>query len=284
MNNRNRLYGSHLSIRKGYAAAAQEAVRQSAGAFQYFPKNPRSLAPKVFDRQDTMRCATICEANGIVSVAHSAYPCNLASEEDAVRERTALSLLNDLDIAEACGSIGVVVHFGIYKGPDLLQGYRNIIDTLNQVTRSWNGKAQLLIENQAGDHAIMGTTFDELAQIRSLSEHPTRIGFCLDTCHLFASGVWNGENDAAWALAAEKLGVMEHIKAVHFNDSLYKSGMRRDRHARLGEGEIGLAGLKWVLGLPTLQQTPFILETAADASGAHDVQLMRMKEWGAAHD
>lgn len=273
-------YGSHLSIRKGYAAAVKEAQRLGAGAFQYFPKNPRSLAPKAFDRTDAARCSLLSRGTGIVSIAHSPYPCNLASEDEGVRERTVLSLLNDLEIAEACGSLGVVVHFGIYKGPDILQGYRNIIASLDRVTSDWSGRAKLLIENQAGDHANMGTTFEELAQIRSLSRNPERIGFCLDSCHLFASGVWNGEADAAWAETAEKLGVMREIAAVHFNDSLFPSGSRRDRHAQIGSGRIGEAGLRWLLTLPALREAPFVLETASDEDGTHTAQLKTMHDWG----
>ncbi|AJY77991.1 endonuclease IV [Paenibacillus beijingensis] len=273
-------YGSHLSIRKGYAAAVKEAQRLGAGSFQYFPKNPRSLAPKTFDRTDAGRCASLSRSLRIVSVAHSPYPCNLASEDDGVRKRTVLSLLNDLDIAEACGSVGVVVHFGIYKGPDILQGYRNIIAALDEITSNWNGSAKLLIENQAGDHANMGTTFEELAQVRNLSRNPERIGFCLDSCHLFASGVWKGDPDAKWAETAEKLGVLREIAAVHFNDSLFPSGSKRDRHAQIGSGLIGEAGLRWLLTLPALREAPFVLETAPDGDGTHKAQLKTMQEWG----
>jgi len=276
------LYGCHVSTRGGYLAAAVRAEAQGAKSFQYFPKNPRTLAVKAFDRPNALRCAAYCAERGLQSIAHSPYPTNLAAPDADQRSRNVLSLLNDLDIAEACGSIGVVVHFGIYKGVDPLTGYQSIIAALNEVTDRWNGAAKLLIENQAGDHAFMGTTFEELATVRGLCKHPERIGFCLDTCHLFASGGWNGEPDAAWLAKAADTGVLPHIAAVHFNDSMYDSGQRKDRHAAIGAGRIGEQGLRWLLQAPELANVPFVLETPTEGAESHKQQLERMERWGTA--
>ena len=207
--------GSHVSIRGGYKEAAVRARAIGGTAFQFFPKNPRSLGVKAFDRADAEKCAAYCRDHGIVSIAHSPYPVNLAAESAEQRARTMESLLNDLAIAEACGAAGVVVHFGIYKGADPLAGYRLILETLNAALGHWNGAAKLLIENQAGDHAPMGMTFEELVQIRRLCAYPDKIGYCLDTCHLFASGVWDGRNEAEWAARARELGYFDHLTAVH---------------------------------------------------------------------
>ncbi|MCQ6560159.1 deoxyribonuclease IV [Paenibacillus mendelii] len=274
--------GCHVSTRGGYLEAAKRASRLYAEAYQYFPKNPRSLARKVIDQTDAGRCAAYCGEHGIVSIAHSPYPTNVAAEDPQQRERTAESLLNDLAIAEACGSIGVVVHFGVYKGKDPLEGYRNAVKTLSAVTAQWDGNAKLLIENQAGEHTFMGTTMEELAQIRSLCHAPHKIGFCLDTCHLFASGVWDGSPEAAWLETAVRLNVMEHILAIHLNDSVHPSGAKRDRHAVIGEGYIGEAGLRWLLQHPLLRDVPFILETPAGVDGTHKAQLELVRKWGGA--
>ncbi|NBD23476.1 deoxyribonuclease IV [Paenibacillus glycinis] len=272
--------GVHVSTRGGYREAAKRAAAYGAEAYQYFPKNPRSLTVKPFDRGEANRCAEYCASRGIVSIAHSPYPTNIASEDADHRERTAMSLLNDLDIAEACGSLGVVVHFGVYKGPDPLEGYRNAVLTLSAVARQWDGKAKLLIENQAGEHTFMGTTMEELAQIRSLCADNDKIGFCLDTCHLFASGVWDGRPDAPWMDKAIELGVIGHLSAVHLNDSLYPCGEKRDRHAVIGEGCIGGAGLTWLLGHPLLADTPFVLETPSGTDGTHHGQLELIRRMG----
>jgi deoxyribonuclease-4 len=271
--------GCHVSIRGGYAQAAVRAAGLGCGAFQYFPKNPRAIGVKAFDRIDARRCAEHARERGIVSVAHAPYPVNLAAERPDLRGRMAASLLNDLEIAEACGSIGVVVHFGVYKGADPLAGYRLIIEALNAVLDQWHGTAKLLIENQAGDHAPMGTTLEELVQIRRLSAHPDRIGFCLDTCHLFASGEWNGRNEAEWLVRARKLGYLDHLAVVHVNDSAYGSGLRKDRHAPLGEGRIGAEGFRRLFAIPELRRLPAVLETPETAEWSHVRQMRLLREW-----
>ena len=194
-----------------------------------------------------------------------------------MRERTALSLLNDLDIAESCGSLGVVVHFGIHKGADPLEGYRLMIATLDSITGRWDGSCRLLIENQAGNHGSMGMTLEELIQIRALCREPDKLGFCLDSCHLFASGVWDGSSDPNWYRNLSANGMLPLVKAIHFNDSVYVMGSRRDRHARIGEGHIGEDGLKWLLH--AFADRPVVLETALGADGTHRDQLGLMRKW-----
>ncbi|WP_391572022.1 deoxyribonuclease IV [Cohnella sp.] len=270
--------GSHVSTRRGYRAAAEHAAAIGGDCFQYFPKNPRTLQPKAFDRGDAERCAVWCRERGILSIGHGPYPVNPASEGEVSRSM-ALCTLNDLQIAEACGSIGVVVHFGTYKGEDRLQGYRNVIQWINSVTALWHGKAQILLENQAGDHGPMGTTPEELTQIRSLAEHPDKIGFCLDTCHLYASGEWKQGRWGAFAERARDLGLWEHVRAVHLNDSLHESGSRKDRHAPIGEGRIGQAQFEELLGTPELRNVPLIMETPAGTDGTHREQVKLVRRW-----
>ncbi|RXZ81868.1 deoxyribonuclease IV [Paenibacillaceae bacterium] len=271
--------GSHVSIGGGYLQAAKSALAQGGRAFQYFPKNPRSLLVKRFDPADAAHCARFCHEHQMASIAHSPYPTNLAVEDAARLQATVASLLNDLHIAEACGSVGTVVHFGIYKGSDPLQGYKNIIHCLNETLAQWEGRAKLLIENQSGEHARMGMTFEELAQIRALTRYPERIGYCLDTCHLLASGVWDGQPDMNWLDRARTTGVLEHLGAVHLNDSLYPSGSYRDRHAVIGEGHIGTEALIAFLAIPEVRSVPIVLETPKGKDGTHKAQIDLLNEW-----
>lgn len=253
--------GCHISIRQGYAGAARIASAIGASAFQYFPKNPRGLSVKAFDAGDAAECGAICRTHGIRSIAHTTYATNLAAE-GAIREATIRSLRNDLEIAEACGSDGVVVHFGKWRaGADPLAGYRVIISALNETLAGWEGSAKLLIENQAGEGTSVGATLEELCTIRNLSSRPDCIGFCLDTCHLFASGVWDGTNWQSVAENGRRLGFWEHLGAVHLNDSAHPSGSRRDRHANIGQGAIGAAAFAEVLRTPELSGIPVVLET-----------------------
>lgn len=271
--------GSHVSIRGGYKEAAVRALALGGTAYQFFPKNPRSLGVKPFDRNDAARCAAYCRERGLVSIAHAPYPVNLAADDATQRMRTVESLRNDLEIAEACGAAGVVVHFGIYKGPAILEGYRLIIGMLNEVLEGWGGAAKLLLENQAGDHAPMGTTFEELVQIRRLCAYPDKIGYCLDTCHLFASGVWDGGNEAVWADHARSLGYLDELVAVHANDSRYPSGDRKDRHAIIGEGCIGKDAFRRLLAVPEIRRAALVLETPEAAGRTHRDQITLLRAW-----
>lgn len=247
-------------------------------AFQYFPKNPRSLAVKHFDRRDAEACAGYCERNGLLSVAHSSYLTNLAAEGSGLKSAIALSLLNELDIAESCGSIGLVVHFGKFKGTDTLQGYKNILQLLNDILNRWNGQTLLLIENQAGSGSRMGMEMEELVQIRSLSADPQRIRFCLDTCHLFASGVWNRNNWDELLQRGEQTGFFSQVKAVHMNDSAFPSGSHRDRHANIGRGHIGDEAFQIFLRSPFLQGVPLILETPVTSSYTYENEMEHIRK------
>jgi deoxyribonuclease-4 len=274
--------GSHVSTRYGYRKAAEYAVAIGGKSFQYFPKNPRTLEPKIFNTDDAQKCASWCSVNEVVSIAHGPYPVNPAAVGESA-QRMALCTLNDLEIAEACGSVGVIVHFGSDKGKDPLQGYRNVIQWINSVTALWNGKARILLENQAGDHGPMGTTPEELVQIRSWIDQPDKVGFCLDTCHLFASGEWRQGEWKAFAERARSLGYWENVQAIHLNDSRYPSGARKDRHARIAEGWIGKEGFLDLLSTPELQGIPLVLETPAGEDGTHRDQLRLVQQlWGEA--
>lgn len=250
--------GCHVSIRHGYYAAAKLALAIGCGAFQYFPKNPRSLSVKRIDHKDAEKCKLFCLDNNLLSVAHTPYPVNLATDQDDLRQATMKSLLNDLAIADACGSIGVVVHYGKFSGDDPLQGYRNVIQLLNDVLRQWQGHAKLLIENQAMG---MGTTMEELVQIRSLVERPEYIGFCLDTCHAFTGGLWNGDNWGEIEQAGDGLDYWAHLNVVHLNDSKYPYGSNKDFHENIGRGFIGETSFRKLLQSTYVTHLPIILET-----------------------
>jgi len=253
--------GCHISIRQGFAGAARTAAAIGATAFQYFPKNPRGLSVKAADAGDAAACAAFCRERGIRSVAHTTYATNLAAA-GPLREATIRSLRNDLEIAEACGSDGVVVHFGKWRaGADALEGDRAVLSALNETLDGWEGNAKLLIENQAGEGTDAGTTLEELCAVRNLCARPEKVGFCLDTCHLFAGGVWNGANWRDVAERARSLGFFAHLGAVHLNDSAHPFASRRDRHACVGQGAIGAAALAELLRTPELAGVPIILET-----------------------
>jgi deoxyribonuclease IV len=264
----NLLFGSHVSIRNGYLGAAKMTNAMKARAFQYFPKNPRSLSVKDYDKNDATACKVYCKENGIVSIAHTPYPTNLSCEKEMV-EMTKASLLNDLEIANACGSIGVVVHFGNFRGSDLLEGYKRMVYMLNQVLDDWNNKCHILLENNAGTKGGMGTTFEELVKIRSLTHSPEKIGFCFDTCHAFGSNLWKAGKWEKTLKKGEELGYFNYLKAIHLNNSKYPNGSFKDRHANLTKGKISIDELKGFITSRNIKTVPMILETPDDEGITH---------------
>ena len=264
--------GCHVSIREGYLGAAKRAHMLGANAFQYFPKNPRSLSVKAFDKLSATQCAEFCNKHEMVSIAHTPYPSNPSATGEKA-QWVIDSLKNDLEIAESCGSIGIVVHFGSTSGDPLL-GYQQMIRTFNEVLVDWEGEALLLIENNAGKGDQLGTTMEELSKIRSLVERPEKVGFCLDTCHAFASNLWDGENWDTVVKRGHELDFIGHIKAIHFNNSVYPNGSRKDRHAPIDNGEISWESMADVLKTEALQEVPFILETP----GPHEAEIKLMNK------
>ncbi|MGQ4667773.1 deoxyribonuclease IV [Metabacillus halosaccharovorans] len=270
-------FGCHVSIKNGYFAAAKHAYTIGAKAFQYFPKNPRSLSVKVFNLEDANQCSGFCNEHDLVSIAHTPYPTSLTPSLEK-KELTIASLLNDLEIAESCGSIGVVVHFGHLLDADHpLISYQLMIEMLNLVLSQWNGKCKLLIENNAGTSGALGTTLEELVQIRSLIDNPEKVGFCLDTCHAFASGLWSGQqNEEFWQKAIE-LGYLEYLEAIHLNNSKYPLGSRKDRHANIfGNGFIESDDFMKLFRLNLLSDIPFVLETPSDEGITHSEEINQL--------
>ncbi|SDC47379.1 Endonuclease IV [Paenibacillus sp. UNCCL117] len=276
--------GCHLSIRRGYLEAARAAVRLGANAFQYFPKNPRSLSIKSPVPADAQACAAFCSEHGIVTIAHTPYPTNPAVEPGELREATIASLRNDLEIANACGSAGIVVHFGKYRGNDTLQGYKNIIQCINEALMGYTGSTMLLIENQAGEGGGMGTTFEELVQVRKLCERPELVGFCFDTCHAFASGLWPSGGADSWdrlQQEMERTGYWPALQAVHLNDSVYPREGRKDRHAPIGRGKMGREIFARMLASPVWKEKaglPVVLETPVAARTTHEAEIRFIRE------
>lgn len=258
------LAGCHVSIRDGYLGAAKKALELGANAYQYFPKNPRSLSVKDFNQYDANACKEFCLEHNIVSVAHTPYPTSLTPSFDK-RRLTINSLVNDLEIAEACGSIGVVVHFGTQVDThDLLKGYQVMIEMLDEVLGQWNGSALLLIENVAGKHGTMGTTLEEHVQVRNLSRFPEKIGFCLDTCHAYASDVWTEAKYDEFIQKGIDLTYFKYSRVIHLNNSKYENGSGKDRHANIENGKIDINVISKILNQKETRELPFVLETPGE--------------------
>lgn len=267
-------FGCHVSIKDGYLGAAKRAAALEAAAFQYFPKNPRSLSVKEIDQIDAKNCKEFCREHDLISVAHTPYPTSLTPSKDK-QVLTISSLLNDLYIADSCGSVGVVVHFGSQiSEEDPLASYHLMLQMINSVLLQWDGQCLLLLENNAGTKGALGTTFEELVQIRHLCDYPEKVGFCLDTCHAFASGLWDADHTQELISKGQSLDYFKHLKIIHLNNSKYPAGSRKDRHANIfNNGYITELQFADLLNSPILKHIPFILETPDDEGVTHKEEL-----------
>lgn len=273
--------GAHVSTRGGFRQAARSAWESGATCFQYFPKNPRSLMLKSLNMRDAEECAAFSREKGMASIAHTPYPTNMAAgtEGGSSRRHMVSSLLNDLEIAEACGSLGIVVHFGHFAGMEPLQGYQNIIQCMNDTLSSWEGQAKLLIENMAGNRGSEGMTLEELVKVRELCLYPDKVGFCFDTCHAFAAGIWNPQHTEQLLQRGSELDYWRHLTAVHLNDSQYAFGSRRDRHAGIGQGHIGEENLRSLLTSEPFRGRAVALETEKGPDGTHRQEIAMVRKW-----
>lgn len=274
----NMLFGCHISVGKGFYKASQRAKELGADCFQVFTKNPRSLRPKKLNHSDAERGKQYCTDNNITLVAHTPYVTNLSTPKEDLHELTIRSIREDLDIAEAFGAIGAVVHCGKHVGKGEEYGKQRMIETLNLILEDYDGETKLLLENTAGQGSELGLTIEELVEIRNATDYPEKIGFCFDTCHGFAAGAWSKETFAKFEQSLQETGYIDALVAIHFNDSKVPFNSRKDRHEKIGKGEIGAEALSLFLKSELLQELPFILETPVDDEMEYKEEIIYIKE------
>ena len=256
--------GCHISVAKGFSKACKRAHELGAEAFQVFTKNPRGLRPKKVDYADAEKGVRFCREHRITLVAHTPYITNLSTPKEDLHEVTVRSIKEDLHIADTYGAVGAVVHCGKHVGEGVEAGTRRMVETLNEILAEYEGDCRLLLENTAGQGSELGLAIDELVRIREATDHPEKIGFCFDTCHGFAAGAWNPDSFDELVSQMEETGYLEDLVAIHFNDSKAPYNSRKDRHAKIGKGEIGSEGLARFLRSEHFQGLPVVLETPVE--------------------
>ena len=270
--------GTHMSIAKGLDKAAENAAGMGADTMQIFSRNPRGSSYKDYTKEEISRFQKIREENGMKTVlAHAPYTMNLASAKEEVYEFANTVIREDVARMDALGIENIVFHPGSHTGIGEEAGITNIIRGLDQaITGTENIK--VLLETMSGKGTEIGYRFEQLKQIRDGVQHPERIGICLDTCHVFAAG-YDIVHDLDGVLDEfDRILGLELLRTIHLNDSLMPFGSRKDRHAVIGEGEIGLEALLNVLRHPKLKDLPFYLETPLDDAG-HKEEIARLKEY-----
>ncbi len=266
--------GIHTSISGSLEKAALKAHELGANTFQIFSSSPRQWKPSRPDPADIRRLQGAREKHDLTPlVIHDSYLINLASCEPTIRAQSIAAFRGELERAMAIGAEYLVMHPGNCKGQSLEQGLINVISGLEEAATGLSSdRLTILLENTVGTGGQIGSRFEELAAIQKFAGERIdfRIGYCLDTCHCFASGNYDVSTkeglEATASAAAEVLG-LDNVRVFHANDSKGACGSHLDRHANIGEGQIGAEGFARILRHPKLKSKPFILETPVDNEG-----------------
>lgn len=272
------IIGAHMSIAKGWDKTAENVVKMNANTMQVFSRNPRGSNFKHPSDKEQEKFRKIREENKFGPLlAHAPYTMNLASNKPEVYEFACQVIKEDIARMDALGMEYMVFHPGSHTGIGTEAGIRNIVKGLNQ---AMTGEEQItvLLETMSGKGTEVGWRFEELKAIVSQAEHPERLGVCLDTCHVFAAGYDIVNNLDGVLEEFDHIIGIERLKTIHLNDSMMPFGSRKDRHAALGEGEIGLEAIFNVLTHPKLKDLPFYLETPFDEDGhAKEIAMLKSK-------
>ncbi|HYL39080.1 MAG TPA: deoxyribonuclease IV [Bryobacteraceae bacterium] len=265
--------GLHTSIAKSLEHAALEAAKAGANTFQIFSASPRMwrAAPPAPSAVNLLQRAR--ERHDLYPlVIHDNYLINLASCTEALRRQSMQAFRGEIERALAIGAEYLVAHPGNCKGHSVEQGLYSVIQSLAEAAHGLNtAPLTVLLENTAGAGAALGSRLEELAVIRQFSVERTdlKIGFCLDTCHLLASGFDLSTTAGLKKTVAEIERVLglDHVPIIHANDSKTPLGSHLDRHQHIGQGYIGQPGFRRILNHPKLRSKAFILETPHDNPG-----------------
>jgi len=268
--------GCHLSTSKGFMGMGRDALAIGANTFQFFTRNPRGGAAKAIDRADLDAFLALAREQRFAPLlAHAPYTLNACSADEKIR-RFAMEMMRD-DLARMELLPGNLYNFhpGSHVGQGESAGVVLIVAQLNALL-SPQQTTSVLLETMAGKGSEVGRTFEELRQIIDGVEHSQKIGVCLDTCHVHDAGYDLVNNlDGVLAEFDQVVGI-DRLRAIHLNDSMNPLGSRKDRHARIGHGQIGLAALTRVVNHPQLRQLPFYLETPNELPGyAEEIALLR---------
>ena len=268
--------GSHLSSSKGFAAMGRQALELGADTFQFFTRNPRGSKAKELDEADAASLANLlAERRFAPIIAHAPYTLNLCGEKEENRQFARETMADDLLRLEHLPGQYYNFHPGSHVGQGIEAGVDLIAQGLNAIL--WEDQhTTVLLETMAGKGSEVGGRFEELRAILDRVELSDKMGVCLDTCHVSDAGYdIIGDLDGVLAEFDRIIG-LEWLKAVHLNDSKNPPGSRRDRHERIGAGEIGLEALARVVRHPALRDLPFCLETPNDLAGYQaEIALMR---------
>ena len=268
--------GCHLSSSKGYESMAKDAIAIDANTFQFFTRNPRGGNAKAINEKDVERFLTTAKEKDITPLlAHAPYTLNACSADPKLRDFAKRTMADDLARMEYTPGNMYNFHPGCHVKQGVKTGIEYISQMLNEIL-SPDQTTTVLLETMAGKGSEIGGCFGELKQILDLVDLSDHMGVCLDTCH-----VWDGGYDIVNHLddvlnEFDRIIGINRLKAIHLNDSQNPLGAHKDRHAKLGEGYIGIDTFKRIVTHPILGKLPFYMETPNDLDGyAREIHMMR---------
>lgn len=275
------IIGCHLSISKGFEHLGREALKIGANTFQFFSRNPRGGQAKTPKPGDLAALRDLLAEHRFGPVlAHAPYTVNPCSADPKLRDFARQVISSDLELLEALPGNLYNFHPGSHTGQGLEAGVEFIAEMLNKVLKP-EQNTRVLLETMAGKGSEVGVRFEELKAIWDKVNLKERLGVCLDTCHIFDAG-YDIVNNLEGVLAEfDQIIGLEHLYAIHLNDSLNPGGSHKDRHAKIGQGQIGLPALSRVINHPRLRERPFYLETPNDLAGYEaEIKLLRSAHHG----
>jgi len=282
------LIGAHVSPAGGLPKAIERGVERGCRAIQIFNQSPRQWKPTNYRDEDVAAFKEAMAASPIDAVLiHAVYLVNCASDDREIRAKSLTSLNHSLRVGQAIGAAGVVLHPGSAKQGDVGAAIARAGETIATALGESEG-CELHLENTAGAGGTLGRSFDELAALLDAAGASQRLGVCLDSCHLLASGYDIRTPDGMTAVLRQCTRTLGRgiVRALHLNDSQTPLGSNRDRHANVGDGELGRTGCAAFLSAPSLQRLPCVLETPCEnrqGPSRKEIALaMRLRERGIA--
>lgn len=268
--------GCHLSASKGYLHMGKKALSIGANTFQFFTRNPRGSKAKAMDAKDAAALMELAREHNFAPIlGHAPYTLNPCSPEAYVREFALLVMRDDLERMEHLPGNLYNFHPGNHGGQGVEAGIEHTTQLLNKVLRA-DQSTTVLLEAMAGKGSEVGSSFEEIKAILNGVNLVEKMGVCLDTCHIYSAG-YDIVNDLDGVLEQfDRVIGLKNLKAIHLNDSLTPYASRKDRHAKIGEGSIGMDAMTGIINHPQLRHLPFYLETPNELPGyKEEIELMR---------
>lgn len=268
--------GCHLSASKGYLNMGETAKSIGADTFAFFTRNPRGGKAKDIDENDVRAFLEFIEKNNFAKlVAHAPYTLNACSDKAETREFALNTMRDDLLRMEHTPDQYYNFHPGSHVGQGAEEGIRLIVKQLNEVLTN-DMTTTVLLETMAGKGSEIGRSFEELKAILDGVSLNSKLGVCLDTCHVYDAG-YNIVEDLDGVLDEfDRVIGLDRLKAIHMNDSKNPFESHKDRHEKIGEGSIGFDAMVNIINHPKLQDIPIILETPNELDGyKHEIKMLR---------